>query len=360
MQYRQLGGSGLRVSEICVGTMGFNAKSEEAAVRATHAAIDLGINFIDTADCYGQSEQIVGKALAENGARDKVVLATKGVYTMGDGPNDYGASRYHLINAVEDSLRKLRTDHVDLYILHVVEANTPLLETLRTLDDLVRQGKIRYIGTSKWPVALIVEALGISERCGLERFVSEQPSYNLLDRVCENDLVWACLRHGVSITPFVPLAAGILSGKYRLGDAAPAGSRFARVKTGEGRLSVAALKAAEALAAIAEEKGVAPAELSLAWLLQQPGVTSAILGTVKVEYVESAIRACDVTLTEADLDRIDAIVPPGTHVDGYNFYEAGVWRPMRTGYAKRGGGMGAFIPLNPSGSAAGFPAEPRS
>jgi len=355
MEYRQLGRSGLRVSQMCLGTMGFKENNERDAIRATHEAIDLGINFIDSADCYGQSEEILGKALSDRGRRDKVVLATKAVWFMGDGPNDYGASRYHLIRALEDSLRKLRTDYVDLYILHVVDMNTPLDETLRTLDTFVRQGKVRYVGTSKWPAPLIVEALGVSERLGLERFVSEQPPYNLLDRGAENDLVWTCLRHGIAITPFYPIASGLLSGKYRLGQAAPEGSRLGKRKPdGDPIFTTAALKAVDQLRPLAEAKGITLAEFSLAWLMQQPGVTAAILGAWKPDYVRSGVKACEVTFTDEELARIDEIVPPGTHLS--NYYEPNVYRAMRMGHsaAAREQGAGAFIPLNPVGRGRGL------
>jgi len=332
--------------------VGFKKADQENATRVVAEAIDLGINFIDTADCYGESEEVVGNALAEGGRRDKVVLATKAVWYMGEGPNDYGASRHHLIKACEDSLRKLRTDHIDLYILHVVDANTPFEESLSTLDMLVRQGKVRYIGTSKHPASLIVEALGVSERLGLVRFISEQPPYNLLDRRPENELIPTCMRHGVGITPFSPIAAGLLSGKYRLNQESPEGGRLSRRKLDGDRIfTTAALEAVEKLVPIAERKGITLAELSLAWLMQQPGVTSAILGARKVEYLHSAVRACEVELTPEDIADIDAAVPPGTAVSDY--YAANVYRPFRMNYssaARSGPGAGAFIPDNKTGS----------
>ena len=352
MEYRQLGRSGLRVSKLCLGTMvGFKHENQDSAGRVISEAIDLGVNFIDTADCYGESEEVVGKALKKDGRRDQIVLATKFCWYMGDGPNDYGASRYHIMNACEDSLRKLQTDHIDLYIIHVVDPNTPWDETLSALDTLVRQGKVRYIGTSKHPATLILEAIHVSERLGLERFVSEQPPYNLLDRRPENELIPTCLRHGVGITPFSPLAAGLLSGKYRLHQM-PSEGRHARRKLGEDKIfTQGALEAVEKLIPIAERKGITLAELSLAWLMQQPGLTAAILGARNLDYLRSGVNACDVELTQDDLAEIDSIVPPGTHVS--NYYETNVYRPFRMAFssAARGGpGAGAFIPDHKTGS----------
>jgi len=353
MEYRQLGRSGLRVSKLCLGTMvGFNRKNEKTAKRIIHEAIDLGINFIDTADCYGESEEVVGRALAEDNKRDKVVLATKFGWYMGDGANDYGAGRRHIIKACEDSLRRLHTDYIDLYIIHVVDPNAPFEETLRTLDTLVRQGKVRYIGTSKHPATRILEALTISERYGLERFISEQPPYNLLDRNAENELIPTCMRHGVGITPFFPLASGLLSGKYRLGEPAPKGSRFAgREPGGDAIFTKAAVEAVEKLRPIAEERGITLAQLSLAWLMQQPGVTSPILGARPPEYLRSGVEACEVELTPEELARIDEIVPPGSYVS--NYFEANIYRPLRMAYssaARRIPQTGAFIPDNSTGS----------
>jgi len=354
MEYRQLGRSGLRVSKLCLGTMvGFGKKNKEEAKRIIDEAIDSGINFIDTADCYGESEEVVGEALSENGKRQKVVLATKFGWYMGEGANDYGASRKHIIEACENSLRRLRTDYIDLYIIHVVDPNTPWEETLYALDTLVRQGKVRYIGTSKHPISFILEAIFISEKYGWARFVSEQPPYNLLDRRPENELIPACMRHGIGITPFYPIASGLLSGKYRLGKEIPEGSRFARLSEGHKKaiLTEAALKAVEKLIPIAENKGITLAEMSLAWLMQQPGVTSVILGARKVEYLRSGWKACEVRLTEEELKKIDEIVPPGSYVS--NYFEANIYRPLRMGYssaARKLPATGAFIPDNKTGS----------
>ena len=343
MEYRQLGRSGLRVSKVCLGTMvGFSRDRQEVAGATIQEAIELGVNFIDSADVYRQSEETLGPVLAEGGRRQKVVLATKAGWHMGKGANDFGASRTHLVEACEASLRRLKTDYIDLYILHVVDINTPLDETLSALDQLIRQGKVRYIGTSKFPAVLLVEAMAVSDRLGLERFVSEQPAYNLLDRGAENDLVWTAQRHGLGLTPFFPLAQGVLSGKYAADQAAPAGSRMAaRGAGGAELLSPAVLDAVEKLKSLAAAKGVSLAEMSLAWLMQQPGVTAPVVGAYTPEYLRSAVKACEVTFTAEELAKIDEIVPPGSHVCDY--YNVNVYAPMRANYRKGARG-GAFVP----------------
>ena len=322
MEYRQLGRSGVRVSKLCLGTMNFAGRTDEAeGKRIVDEAIASGINFIDTADVYarGGSEQILGKALAENGHRDDVVLATKGVATMGKGPNDRGASRYHLARAVEASLRRLQTDRIDLYYLHITDIDTPVDETLDALDILVRQGKILYVGTSKWPVPLIMEALWLSDKHRLPRVVAEQPPYNLTDRRIELELVWTCLRHGIGICPFGPLAGGVLSGIYRKGQPAPEGHHFHTLgqRDGHNRYTERSLAVVEGLIPLAEARGVTLAELSLAWLMGRPGITAPICGPRTVEHLRSAVRACDLELTPEDLAAVDDVIPPGTNVTDY-------------------------------------------
>ncbi|HID94970.1 MAG TPA: aldo/keto reductase [Candidatus Latescibacteria bacterium] len=330
MEYRQLGRSGVRVSALCLGAMNFGSGTEEAtSIRIIQEALDLGINFIDTADVYakGLSEEIVGKAIAQSGRRDEVVLATKGVAHLGEGPNDWGASRYHLTRACEASLRRLRTDRIDLYYLHIVDLTTPMDEIFNTLETLVRQGKILYVGTSKWPVTLIMEALALSERYGMPRVTVEQPPYSLLDRSIENELIWTCMRHGIGIVPFSPLAGGILSGKYRKGQKPPKGSRYEKAGPDDKRLTPEALDVVEKLGPIAEAKGISLSELAHAWLLQRPGITAPIIGPRTVEHLRSAIRACEVKLSEEELARIDEIVPPGSAVSDY--YDVNVYARMR-------------------------------
>ncbi len=322
MEYRQLGRTGVRVSKLCLGTMNFAGRTDEAeAKRIVNEAIDGGINFIDTADVYarGLSEEFTGRALAENGHRDDVVLATKGVATMGQGPNDHGASRYHLTRAVEASLRRLQTDRIDLYYLHITDITTPMDEILDTLDVLVRQGKILYVGTSKWPVPLIMEALWLSDKHGLPRVVAEQPPYNLTDRRIELELVWTCMRHGIGIVPFGPLAGGVLSGVYRKGEPAPEGHRFKELgqKDGHRRYTEESMEVVGALTPLAEAKGVTLAEFSLAWLMQRPGITAPIAGPRTVEHIRSAVKACEIELTAEELAKVDEIIPPGGNVTNY-------------------------------------------
>ncbi|MCD6361325.1 MAG: aldo/keto reductase, partial [Armatimonadetes bacterium] len=275
MQYRQLGRSGTRVSELCLGTMNFGGRTDEqTSARIIDQALDAGINFIDTADVYGRgvSEEIVGRALAANGRRDDVVLATKAVANMGDGPNDHGASRYHLTRAVEASLRRLQTDRIDLFYLHIVDLTTPMDEILDTLDVLVRQGKILYVGTSKWPPTLIMEGLALADAHGLPRFVAEQPPYQMLDRGIENELVWMCMRQGIGICPWGPLAYGLLTGRYRKGQPFPEGGRMSNKDPDtDNRLTHAALDAVEEYLKLSEARGVPLAEFAHAWLLTRPG-----------------------------------------------------------------------------------------
>ena len=322
MEYRQLGRSGVRVSKLCLGTMNFGGSTdEEEAHRVIDEAIEGGVNFIDTADVYGRgvSEEMTGRALVANGRRDDVVLATKGVATMGRGPNDHGASRYHLTRAVEASLRRLQTDRIDLYYLHITDITTPMDEILDTLDVLARQGKILYLGTSKWPVPLIMEALWLADKHGLPRTVAEQPPYNLTDRRIEMELVWTCLRHGIGIVPFGPLAGGVLSGVYRPGEPAPEGHRFKELgqRDGHNRYTEETMALVGELLPLAEARGVTLAEFSLAWLMQRPGITAPICGPRTAEHVGSALRACEVELTDDELARVDEIIPPGGNVTNY-------------------------------------------
>lgn len=331
MKYRQLGRSGVRVSALCLGTMNFGPKVDEKnSIKIIQEALNSGINFIDTADVYGPqgiSEKIVGKAIAQGGWRNKIVLATKAVAAMGDGPNDYGASRYHLIRACEESLRRLKTDRIDLYYLHLVDISTPMDEILSTLQILIKQGKILYIGTSKWPVPLIMEALAFSKHYGLPRIIVEQPPYNLLDRSIENELIWTCIHYGIGIVSFSPLAGGILSGKYRKEQKPPEGSRYEKAGTEDKRLTPKALDVVEKLLPIAQAKDITLSELAHAWLLQRPGITAPIIGPKSIEHLRSAIKACEVKLSKEELSKIDEIIPPGTAVS--NYYDVNVYAHMR-------------------------------
>lgn len=327
MEYRPLGRSGVKVSALCLGCMHFGGATDaDDSGRIIGAARDAGINFLDTANHYnrGTSEQIVGQVIADQKCRDDVVLATKCSEPMGPGPNDVGSSRYHIMRECERSLRRLRTDRIDLYQMHFFDLSTPLEESLRALDDLVRQGKVLYTGTSKWAPAWLVEAIMLADRHGWVKFVSEQPPYNLIDRSIENELVWTCQRHGIGIIPWGPLGTGILSGKYRKDQRPPAGSRFEEVG---GRLTPAAIDVADQIGALAKEKGVATAELSLAWVLRQPGVTAPIIGVRTMEHLACALESLEIKLTDADHQHINRVIAPGAAVSDY--YDVNVFRRLR-------------------------------
>jgi aryl-alcohol dehydrogenase-like predicted oxidoreductase len=289
------------------------------SVRIIHRALDAGINFIDTADVYsrGESEEIVGKALAQ-GKREHVVLATKVHGSMGDDPNQFGNTRRWITMEVEDSLRRLKTDWIDLYQIHRPEQDTDIEETLGALSDLVHAGKVRYIGSSTFPASGIVEAQWASRERGLERFVTEQPPYSMLIRAIEADVLPTCRRHGMGVIPWSPLAAGWLSGKWRLGGedltsrrSAMLPQRYDLSLPGNQRK----LEAADALARLAEEAGMTLIEMALAFVIRHPAVTAAIVGPRTMEHLESQLPAAEIELPDEVLDRIDEIVPPGTNVN---------------------------------------------
>lgn len=293
-----------------LGCNAFGVRSDEAtSIAVVHQALDAGINLLDTADIYGngESERLVGKAL--KGRRHQAVLATKGYGKMGDGPNDVGASRKHILDAVDASLRRLETDYIDLYQMHNWDPNTPLEETLKTLDDLVRWGKVRYLGCSNYAAWQIVKALGLSDKLGLERFVSNQPEYSPANREIEREIIPAGLSEGVGQIVYFPLAGGLLTGKYKRGEAAPAGSRA--ITQGERFVNRwftdANWTLAEQMSKIAEEVGVSLSHLALAWVMAKPGVASAIVGASRPEQVVDNVKACDVKLSPEVIAQIDAI-----------------------------------------------------
>jgi aryl-alcohol dehydrogenase-like predicted oxidoreductase len=320
MTHRALGRTGVKVSPLCLGAMMFGAwgnPDHDEGVRIIHRALDAGINFIDTADVYsrGESEEIVGTALA--GRRDDVVLATKVHGMMGDDPNQFGNSRRWIMREVEDSLRRLKTDYIDLYQIHRPEVDTDIDETLGALTDLVRQGKVRYIGSSTFPASQIVEAQWVARDRGRERFVCEQPPYSILARAIESDVLPTCLRHGMGVIPWSPLAGGWLSGAWRKGEDAPDSSRAQRMPARYDLSDPAnqrKLDAADALARLADEAGITLIQMALAFVLNHPAVTAAIIGPRTIEQLESQLGADEVVLDAALLDRIDEIVPPGTTV----------------------------------------------
>ncbi|GGN94472.1 aldo/keto reductase [Saccharibacillus kuerlensis] len=312
MKHNRLGNSGLWVSELGLGTNAFGKRAdEETSIRVIHAALDGGINFVDTANIYAgtESERIIGKAL--EGRRDKVVLTTKAGLPCGDGPDERGSSRRHLQRELENSLRRLKTDYVDLYQIHTFDPHTPLEETLRTLDDFVSSGKVRYIGASNYAAWEFMKALGISESKGFVRYISSQTSYSLADRTPERELIPMCLDQGVGIIPYFPLAGGILSGKYSGGaEGAPAGSR-ADTDPNFGRfLSERYLDLGRRVSKLAEEAGTTPSALSLSWLMNRPAVSTVIVGATRPEQVESNLVSVDLQPDRDLLEKLDEISEP--------------------------------------------------
>jgi len=322
MEYRSLGRTGAQVSPLCLGCMNFGWGAEEDdSIRMIHRAMDAGINFLDTADVYarGTSETITGKALSMDGRRERVVLATKFFNKMDDDdPNAWGGHRLHIVKACEDSLRRLRTNHIDLYQMHRPQPSVPIDETLRALDDLIRAGKVRYIGTSTFAAWQLVDSLWAARELGLNRFVCEQPPYNLLDRRIERELLPMCRTYGFAVIPWSPLAGGLLTGKYRPGQPRPAGSRYEQENSAPfNRDNPQALEVVEKVIALAEEKGCAPSHFALAWCLAQPGITSPIVGPRTMEQLEDNLAALNVKITDEDNARVNAQIPPGANVSTY-------------------------------------------
>ena len=319
MKFVNLGRTGAKVSPLCLGCMNFGWGTEmDDSIAILNRALEAGLNFWDTADVYGKgnSETIVGKAL--EGRRDQVFLATKVHGRMGDGPNDEGNSRLHIIKGCEDSLRRLNVEHIDLYQIHRPQSDMAIDETLRALDDLVRAGKVRYIGTSTFAAYQIVESLWASEKWGLNRFVCEQPPYNLLDRRIERELIPVCQSYGIGVIPWSPLAGGMLTGKYRRDAEAPAGSRYAEGKFRNGKpVSDATWDVIEGVRALCEEKNVSMDAFALAWVGAQAGVTSPIIGPGSMEQLEANLAAMEVEITDEDKKRVDELIAPGTFVAEY-------------------------------------------
>jgi aryl-alcohol dehydrogenase-like predicted oxidoreductase len=322
MELRPFGRTGVKVSPLCLGAMMFGEwgnPDHDESVRIIRAALDAGINFIDTADVYsrGESEEIVAKALA-GGRREHVVLATKVHGTMGDDPNQYGNSRRWIMREVEDSLRRLGTDYIDLYQIHRPEPDTDIEETLGALTDLVRAGKVRYIGSSTFPASRIVEAQWAARDRHLERFVCEQPPYSMLVRGIEADVLPTARRHGMAVIPWSPLAGGWLSGRWRKGAEPPQSTRAERLPR-RYDLSLPEnqrkLEVADALGRLADEAGLPLVHMALAFVIRHPAVTSAIVGPRTMEQLESQLGATEVQLDDALLDRIDELVPPGTNLN---------------------------------------------
>jgi aryl-alcohol dehydrogenase-like predicted oxidoreductase len=313
MLYRTLGRTGIRVSPYCLGAMMFGAignPDHDDSIRIIHKALDAGINFVDTADMYsrGESEEIVGKAL--KGRRDNIVLATKVFNPMGDDPNQRGNSRRWIIAEVENSLRRLQTDYIDLYQIHRPDPAVDIEETLSTLTDLVRNGKVRVIGSSTMPASDMVEAQWVSERRGLERFRTEQPTYSILNRGIEREVLPVAQRYGMGTLVWSPLAGGMLTGRIRKGQE----TDLRRARMFKHITDGTRLGAVEEVVALSNETGVKMTYLAMAFAIAHPGVTSAIIGPRTMEQLDDLLASADVSLSDEILDRIDEIVPPGTDV----------------------------------------------
>ncbi|MDQ3457917.1 MAG: aldo/keto reductase [Deinococcota bacterium] len=327
MEYRALGRTGVKVSPLCLGCMTFGAKtSPEDSYAIVDRALEAGINFIDTANVYsrGRSEEVTGEALKRNGQRDKVVLATKVHGVMDDDdPNARGNSRRHIIQQCEASLRRLQTDYIDLYQIHRPQPDIPIDETLQALDDLIRKGYVRYLGTSTFAAWQLTEALAVAKELRLNRFVCEQPPYNLLDRRIERELLPMAQTYGVGIIPWSPLAGGLLSGKYQRNADAPADSRYADAKDSpiqQRRQTDRAFDVIEGLQPLVAAKGCTMSQFALAWCVQQPGVTSPIIGPRTMAQLEDNLGALEVAIGDEDRGKIDELIPPGDMASA--FYEA--------------------------------------
>ena len=322
MQMRTLGRTGVRVSPYCLGAMMFGPwgnRDVDDCLRMVDTALDAGINFIDTADVYSQgtSEEIVGQALARDNKRDKVVLATKVHGTMGEDPNYQGNSRRWILKEVENSLRRLNTDYIDLYQIHRPSPDTDIDDTLGALTDLVHQGKIRYLGSSTFPAEEIVEAQWVAEKRGRERFVCEQPPYSIFVRGIERDVLPTCERYGMGVIPWSPLAGGWLTGKYRKGQDLPKEGRAALLPQRFDPTTpdnARKLDLVEELLKVAADAGCSLTHLAHAFVIAHPAVTSAIIGPRTMEQLTDVIAGASVQIDDDVLDRIDAIVPPGTNV----------------------------------------------
>jgi aryl-alcohol dehydrogenase-like predicted oxidoreductase len=326
MDYRWLGRTGVRVSPLCLGTMNFGTATSEAdSIAIIHAALDAGINFVDTANVYnnGLSEVAVGKALRDR--RDKVVLATKVHFKAGDGPNDEGNSRLHILKACDDSLRRLQTDTIDLYQIHRPSMEIPVDETLGALTDLVRAGKVRYIGCSTHPAWLVMEALAISERLHLARYVSEQPPYNLLDRRIENELIPLALRYQLAIMPWAPLAQGVLAGRYPVNQPFAADSRAERLKGSiyAERVTPRGVEAGARFSEVAQYFGKTPGQLALTWCKDQAGITAPIIGPRTSEQLQQLLPVLEMSLSVEERSACDEINPPGGVL--VNFHNTSGW-----------------------------------
>jgi aryl-alcohol dehydrogenase-like predicted oxidoreductase len=331
MEYRLLGRTGVRVAPLCIGTLNFGSPTpEDEAARIIDMALGAGLNLIDTSNSYnaGESEAMIGRILGASGRRHELMLATKGHFPTGPGPNDRGNSRLHIMRAFEDSLRRLQTDYVDLYQIHRPDPDTPVEETLAALTDLVRQGKVRYIGCTTHPAWRVMEALMVSELKHLVRYVSEQPPYNLLDRRIENELLPLCRSHGLAVFPWSPLAQGVLAGRYASAQEVPADSRAAlRGGVYAERVSAAGIEVGRRFVALAQEHGIDPARLALLWVKDQPGITAPIFGPRTAAQLEHILPVLELSLSEELRRACDELVPPGSAVA--DFHNSSGWMLQR-------------------------------
>jgi len=332
METRALGRTGVQVSQICLGTMMFGGKTDKGeSIRIIDHALDQGLNFVDTADVYngGESERIVGEALAMDGRRRNVVLATKFYFPQGAGVNARGLSRRHLIDACDASLRRLRTDWIDLYQMHRCVTGVPIDETLRALDDLIRAGKLRYIGGSMFPGWRIVESLWVAKELGLNRLVCEQPAYNLLDRTAEREVIPAAQSFGLAVIPWGPLCGGLLTGKYDRDRGDPDGRWQGGKDNFNRQATPRAWDLIDLLRTLAGEKGCSVSQLALAWCGAQPGITAPIIGPRTFEQAADNLGSVKVRLDASDLERIDALAPPRSVAVRYYDEAAGAdFRPQ--------------------------------
>lgn len=331
MEYRLLGRTGVKVAPLCLGSDNFaNPTPEAESIAMIERAIDAGINLIDTSNSYakGESERIIGRALAASGRRDQVLVATKAHYPTGPGPNDCGNSRLHLMKACEESLKRLQVDCIDLFQLHRPSFELPIEETMCALTDLVRQGKVRYVGCSTTPAWKAMESIMVSELKGYVRFVSEQPPYNLLDRRIENEMVPFCQEYQLGIFPWSPLAMGILAGRYADADKTPEASRAAlRGGIYAERVTARGIEVGSRFVQLAKDRGISPAQLAVLWVKDQPGITAPLIGPRTLEQLEHFLPVMEMQLDDQTRAACDALVPPGSAVA--DFHNSAPWMKMQ-------------------------------
>jgi len=331
MEYRSLGRSGLKVSPLCLGTDNFaNPTPEDECAAMIEEALEAGLNFIDTSNSYvdGECERIIGRALVKNKRRNQVVIATKVFYPTGPGPNDRGGSRRHILRACEDSLRRLQTDHIDLYQTHRPSFDCPIEETLEAMTDLVRQGKVLYIGSTTSPAWKVVEAVLVSQMRGYARFISEQSPYNLLDRRIENELVPMCREHGLGILSWAVLGMGVLAGRYPKAKSFPKDSRAAlRGGIYAERVTERGVDIGQSFVRMAKDYDIPPAQLAVLWAKEQPGITAPIIGPRTVEQLKHLVPVMGMKLNSEIRKKCDELVPPGSAA--VNFHNSAPWMKMK-------------------------------